>query len=105
LRDLGRVERTYCYIADGLEMMLNAALHGAQDVYNIAGAQHIQVVDFAAAVGRAAGVKVIVPRGAPDSAPANLRVDCARYVAEFGTPEWTPLDDGIKETLEWWKNG
>jgi len=105
LLDSGSAKRTYCYVADAVEMLLNIALSGTGPVYNVGGKSRISIKELAKTIGKYIGVRVSVPKlsnkllGSPDDVFLSMK----RYEKEFGKKKYFSFDKGIKKTVEWQK--
>ena len=106
LMDDGKAIRTYCYIADAIELMWQAALHGTQPVYNIGGHSTVTIGELAKLVGGITGVPVSFPRTHTEvaGAPGEVRLDLTRPEAEFFKTDYVSLKDGLHATIEWQRN-
>lgn len=101
LRDSGGALRSYCYVSDTVEMLLNVLLHGKQAVYNVGGQSMVSVNELAMMIGELTGSSVDFPNTPPDtSAPAAVKLDIGRYADEFGSPDFVPLREGLGRTIE-----
>jgi nucleoside-diphosphate-sugar epimerase len=107
LLDNGEAKRTYCYVSDAVNMMLRILLEGQESVYNVGGVSSVTIADLARLVGKIVGVNVIFPQhggGGDSCAPEVVRLDIARYTAEFGEREFVGLETGLRNIIEWQKN-
>jgi UDP-glucuronate decarboxylase len=97
--------RTYCYIDDAVDMLLNILLYGKMPVYNVGaplGWSTHTVGEIAALIAEKLGViasAVIGGKPLP-GAPSEVRVDIGRYEAEFGTRPFVPLSVGLDHTID-----
>lgn len=106
LKDGGSARRTYCYLSDATEMLVNILLKGRQDVYNVGGVGEISVYGLARKIAELTGTSIKVPRNsgqAIEGAPAHVSLDLNRYYREFGAKTFVPLDEGLKHTIEWYR--
>jgi len=106
LRDQGEAKRTYCYISDGVEIMLNILLKGQQPVYNVGGISRTTIRDMANKIGEYLNVPVIFPinsSNAVKGAPDDVSLDMTRAKNEFGKEEYVSFDEGLVRTIEWQK--
>jgi len=106
-RDPGLSIKTFGYAADIIEMLLLIALRGKELVYNVGGRDRISIKQLGEAVGRLAG-------GVPATFPARTGteqhigtdsaysgVDIGLFEKEFGPRNFTPLEEGLRRTIEW----
>lgn len=102
LKDAGQVIRNYCYIADAVEFMLNIWLHGKYDVYNVGGKSKVTIASLARKIGEMCDVPVEVPATMDSlAAPDNVTLDMRLAEGEFGKTEYTPLEEGLRKTINW----
>lgn len=106
LMDDGSAVRTYCYIADAIEIMWNVLINGTQDVYNLGGNSQTTIAGLAQKIGKIMNVPVIFPntKTGVSGAPADVKLDMARVKNEFGKSDYISLDDGLKRTVDWYLN-
>ncbi|MEI8054784.1 MAG: NAD-dependent epimerase/dehydratase family protein [bacterium] len=106
LLDSGNAVRTYCYITNVVEMLLNIILRGTQSVYNVGGKSKTTIKELALLIGEQLEVSVCVPIDSIEleGAPRNVALDLSRYGQEFGPIKFTPLTDGIMRTINWYKH-
>lgn len=104
LQDGGQARRTYCYITDIVEMLLNTMWHGKSPVYNIGGEGEITILSLARKIAALTKTSVKVPRGfgtAQTGAPAHVSLDTTLYKREFAKRSFIPLDEGLQRTVAW----
>lgn len=103
LMDAGAAVRTYCYVADAIELMWQMLLHGKEAVYNVGGRSAVTIADLARTIGRITGAPVIVPsiHVQVAGAPAELHLDLSRVDTEFGKTHYVGLDEGLSATIDW----
>lgn len=107
LLDQGEAKRTYCYVADAIEIMWNILLFGKEPIYNIGGFSTTTIADLAKKIGALLNSRVIVPAnnrkiiGAPD----NVRLDMNKTARQFRKKkkDYIPLNLGLMKTIEWQK--
>lgn len=103
LLDLGTAMRTYCYIADALELLIKILFYGKQALYNVGGHSYTSIAELAKTIGKITNVPVILPSyeiqvvGSPDI----IRLDLSRVEAETGKTEYVELEEGLKRTISW----
>ena len=108
LLDDGSAFRSYIYITDCLEMILNITLCGNQKVYNIGG-DHEQVTIFELASIVAEEIKVEASKGETAKAdeikfaPKRVLLSLDRYNSEFGSlKDPVKLRSGVKNVVSWY---
>lgn len=103
LLDSGTAMRTYCYVADALELLLKILFYGKQAVYNVGGNAYTSIAELAKMIGIITNVPVVFPSneiqmaGAPDI----LQLDLRRVETEFGKTEYLEIKKGLTKTIEW----
>ena len=103
LLDFGTAIRTYGYIADALELLINILFYGKQAVYNVGGHSHTTIAALATMIGEITHTPVIFPSremrvdGSPDILPLNLN----RVETEFGKTDYITLSEGLTRTIAW----
>lgn len=105
LRDAGRAMRTYCYIADAVELILQVMLKGDKGLYNVGGISRTSIADLARTIGRILDVPVSVPAaddGSP-GAPDDVRIDLTRVLELTGKRAFISLEDGLNRTIRWFQ--
>ncbi|WP_448702962.1 NAD-dependent epimerase/dehydratase family protein [Mucilaginibacter sp. AW1-3] len=104
--DAGEALRTYCYIADAVEIMWNILLKGTQSVYNLGGNSQTSIAGLAQSIGKIMGVPVIVPESTQgvSGAPTDVQLDMTRVRTEFGKTDYVQLDEGLQRTINWYLN-
>ncbi len=105
LLDNGRVMRTYCYVADSVEVMWQILLKGKETVYNVGGESRTSIANLAGKIGKYLKVKVIIPNksAAKLGAPEDVRLDLSKIKKEFHKTNFVSLNEGLKRTIEWLK--
>lgn len=105
LLDQGAAKRTYCYVADAVEILWRIALEGREAVYNVGGVGKVSIRDLALKIGAALNVAPTFPEAAQGvtGAPSDVSLDMTRVAREFGKRDFVPLDEGLRHTIEWQK--
>ena len=105
LMDMGEAKRTYCYVTDAIEMLLNIMHHGKYDIYNVGGRSRTTIADLANKIGEKIGVSVEFPNvsASLSSAPDDVFLSLNRYETEFGSKSFVSLDEGLSQTIRWQK--
>jgi len=104
LMDKGEALRTYIYAEDAVEMMMNVLYRGKYEVYNIGGDSTVTIAELANMIGKETGKPVVLGHGTgAEGAPQDTKMSIQRYIDEFGQPEFTPLEEGLKRTIEFQK--
>ena len=105
LMDSGEAGRTYCYVQDAVELMLNILLYGRQDIYNVGGHSKTTILHLAQAVGRNLNALVVTPADDKplSGSPLNVELDMTRAETEFGKSAYVGLPDGLARTIDWYR--
>ena len=105
LMDDGSAIRTFCYITDITEMLLNIMIHSNKSTYNIGGICELSIRELANRIGLVLGKKIIVPSTSSsiDGNPKIVNVSVQRYLDEFGkkSTDFVDFDEGLKRTIDW----
>ena len=103
LMDQGKAIRTYCYVADTVEMLMNIALFGKSILYNVGGVSRVTVLELAEVVGEflQAEVTTSLSDGFLSSAPQEVSLDMSKYTQEFGAIDFRSLRNGLELTINW----
>jgi GDP-L-fucose synthase len=102
----GSVSREFLYVEDAAEAILLAAEHyDKPDPVNIGSGHEITIRELAALLCELTGFKgeLIWDTTQPDGQPRR-RLDVTRAHREFGFLAKTPLVDGLRRTIEWYRN-
>lgn len=105
LLDNGSAIRTYCYISDVLEMMINIMLNGKKLIYNVGGREIVTIKQIANIIGEILNIPVIIPDEENKVCGASnvAKLDITRYLNEFGDKEFIDIKTGIQKTINWYK--
>lgn len=103
LRDAGVAMRTYCYITDAVQMLLDIALRGTLGVYNVGGTSRTSIRDLASSIGALTGASVTIPEVSAGAAgaPDDVWLDLTRTVELSQKRDFVSLDDGLARTVAW----
>jgi nucleoside-diphosphate-sugar epimerase len=106
LFDDGSAKRRYLHITDFTVMLLNIALMGTQNVYNICGEEECTIYDLAKIIGTTVNKEIV--KGKTNntvsvSAPNIVWNSLTRYKNEFGKFPLKSIDSGVIEFINWYK--
>lgn len=106
LMDEGKSIRTYCYITDAVEMLWNIFLHGKHNIYNVSGISQISIFDLAKKIGQKFKKEVKTPKNSREmeGSPKIVNISNDRYTEEFNKTDFVDLDEGLENTVQWYKN-
>jgi len=102
----GSPTREFIYVEDAAEAIVMAAesYDGAEPV-NIGSGEEIAIRDLAAKIAALTGFsgRIVWDTGKPSGQPRR-RLDVSRAQREFGFRARTSLDEGLRETLAWYRS-
>ena len=102
----GTPTREFLYVDDAAQGILLAAKHYNQsDPVNVGSAAEISIKDLTQIVARLTGFtgKLVWNTAKPNGQPRR-KVDTTRAKACFGFEAFTPLEQGLRHTIEWYLN-
>lgn len=102
LMDDGSAKRTYCYVEDAAEMMLDILFKGKDVVYNIGGFSDVSIADLAYNIALQTNATVELGKKGLEGSPANVKLDMTNTLAEFPR-DFVTLTDGLHETIKYQK--
>ena len=104
LMDYGKAMRAYLYVTDAVEILWKILLTGKQYVYNVGGISRKTIGEMAQTLGAIMNVPVIFPYYPQEIAggPKEAWLDMTRVEQEFGKSEYVSLEDGLKQTVQWY---
>lgn len=108
LLDEGKSVKTYGYVADVVSMILFAALHGKEMVYNVGGQDAVSILELAKKIAKYTGAEYEMPKTKSTLShvgkdPGIVRLDLSRIIGEMGKFKFTSFDEGLGRTIEWSK--
>lgn len=103
--DAGLNKRSYIYVLDAVEMLINILFKGKDDIYNIGGKEIITVKDLAKTISKLTNTKLFIPKQKKNNmgAPNRSTVSIKKYENEFGKKTLLPIKKGLKFTIDWQK--
>lgn len=87
----------YCYAQDLMKMLWKILLHGTEAVYNVGGQDRMSIAELAMKISALTGASVML--GNQPGVP-QTKMNLQRYTEEFGPPEYTDFDEGLKATID-----
>ncbi|HEY4148867.1 MAG TPA: NAD-dependent epimerase/dehydratase family protein [Chitinophagaceae bacterium] len=102
--DKGEAVRTYCYVADAVEIMWKILLSAKEPVYNVGGNSQTTIANLAHRIGAIMSVPVIMPTGNEGvaGAPKDVKLDMQKVAGEFGKTQYISLEEGLQRTIKWY---
>jgi nucleoside-diphosphate-sugar epimerase len=103
LLDDGAALRTYCYIADAIEIIMNILINGNDCVYNVGGESRTSIAGLAKLIGNIMNVPVNIPETSKflRGAPQDVMLDLTKIKTEFNKTSFVPLETGLVNTIAW----
>ncbi len=102
----GRATREFLYVDDAAEAIVLAAEHydGAEPV-NLGAGFEISIKDLAEKIAALSGFRgrLVWNTSLPDGQPRRC-LDTTRAAAYFGFRASTPFEEGLRRTIEWYRN-
>ena len=102
LLDDGSAVRTYGYVDDIVEMLLNVLFNGKDIVYNVGGISKVSILDIANYIGSITKSKVILGDKKLEGSPDSVQLDLSKYLNEFPIT-FTDFGIGIQKTVNYQK--
>lgn len=102
LLDDGSAKRTYCYVEDACEMMLDILFKGKDVVYNVGGFSETTILDLAHMIAYLTNVDVKAGDKSLEGSPDNVRLDMTKTLKEFPR-NFVSLSDGLLNTINYQK--
>jgi GDP-L-fucose synthase len=100
----GRATREFLYVADCAEgVCLAAERYSGAEPVNIGSGREIGIRELAETIARLTGFRgrLVFDPSKPDGQPRRC-LDTSRARAAFGFSARTPLEDGLRRTIEWY---
>jgi nucleoside-diphosphate-sugar epimerase len=104
LLDEGSALRSYIYVDDCIDAILNISSDGKHNLYNIGGKDLVTIKELAESIGKIleCPVKLGDQKNKLANSPNKACVDISRYESEFGNLNKTSLETGLKNCIEWY---
>ena len=102
----GAQVRDFLHVADVADAFAALLDSGAEGPVNVGSGEGVSVADVVRRIAKLAGRDDLVELGALEAAPddpPSLVADAARLHDEVGWRPSRSLDDGLRDTLEWWR--
>lgn len=106
MMDEGLAQRTFCFITDIIEMLLNIMLNGREIAYNVCGKDTTTIRSLAKLIAQITQAKFNYKfkERAVKGTPLILTLDNNRYLSEFKKKSFVSLNKGLVTTSEWFRN-
>lgn len=100
----GAQTRDLLYVDDAVDALVRAADRGSGLLVNIGTGRETSIGELARTVAELAGVPVSTTHdGVVDGELRRCAVDPGRAKIHLGWAPWTTVEDGVAETLRWWR--
>ncbi|MCL4374595.1 NAD-dependent epimerase/dehydratase family protein [Patescibacteria group bacterium] len=105
MMDSGGAYRTFCFISDMVEMLLNVLLNGKSMVYNLCGRDTTNIRRLAEMIAGINGARLITNHidKSISGTPTKSMISNAKYLREFPKTNFTDLKTGLTTTSNWFK--
>jgi len=103
LLDSGSSIRTYCYVADAVELLWKILLYGKKPVYNVGSKSIFSILDIANKISNITSTPVIIPKSSREitGSPKKILLNLERMEKEFKKKKFVSLDKGLRNTIKW----
>ena len=104
LMDKGEAVRTYCYVADAVELMWEMLFSCKEPVYNLSGFSQTTIANLATIIGKKMNVPVLFPQinESISGAPTDVNLDMTVVKKEFEKETFVSLEEGLTKTISWY---
>jgi nucleoside-diphosphate-sugar epimerase len=106
LIDDGSAQRVICYISDAIEMIFNILFHSKDITYNVTGITNTTIFNLAKSIGSILDKPVKIPttyNTGMQGNPKTVSVAITKYLNEFKKDKFIDLKQGLKQTIDWYK--
>ena len=101
----GKVTREFLYVDDAAEgIVLAVELYNKSDPVNLGAGFEISIKDLVGLIARLSGFagRIVWDHSKPDGQPRRC-LDTSRAQKEFGFKAKTKFEEGLKQTIEWYR--
>jgi len=101
----GSPTREFLYVEDAAEgILLATERYNASEPVNLGSAFEISIKDLLETIIRLTGFdgEIIWDTSKPNGQPRR-KLDMTRAKALFGFESWTPFEDGLRQTIDWYR--
>lgn len=101
----GSPTREFLYVEDAAEgIVLATERYDGEEPVNLGSGMEISIRDLVATIARLTGFSgdIVWDTSKPNGQPRRC-VDVSRAEREFGFRAWTPFEEGLKRTIEWYR--
>jgi nucleoside-diphosphate-sugar epimerase len=102
LLDDGSAERTYCYVTDAAEMILDILFKGKDVVYNVGGFSQTTIANLALQIASMTNSEINFGEKRLEGAPDSVELDMSKTLGEFPR-SFVSMYNGLISTIEYQK--
>jgi dTDP-glucose 4,6-dehydratase len=100
----GSQTRSFCYVSDLVDGLYRLMLSEERYPVNLGNPREMTILEFAEEIRRMTGAKSeIVFRDLPEDDPKQRKPDIAKARAVLGWEPRVPLDEGLRETVAYFR--
>jgi dTDP-glucose 4,6-dehydratase len=101
----GSQTRSFCFVDDLVAGLVALFEKGDERPVNLGNSREMTLIEFAAVVKRMAGQggKVVSTQPLPENDPRQRKPDITRARELLGWEPRVPLEEGLRQTLAWWR--
>jgi nucleoside-diphosphate-sugar epimerase len=105
LLDSGESIRTYAYVTDVIEMIMNIGLYGKKTTYNVGGTESFTIRELARDIGKIFDKNIEIPLISKEinGSPQIVNICIDRYLEEFNKTNFVVINEGLISTINWQK--
>lgn len=103
LLDDGSALRTYVYVEDAAEMILDILFKGKDVVYNVGGFSETSIADLAYQIAYLTNAEVSLGDKKLEGSPDNVKLDMSKTLSEFPR-DFVSLSEGLAKTIKYQKD-
>ncbi len=100
--DKGESRRTYCYVDDAAELIIDILFRGKKDVYNVGGFSEESIRELADTIGFMTKANVTLGEKTLEGSPDSVKLDMTRTLEEFPR-SFTSMYTGLIRTIDYQK--
>lgn len=104
IQGTGKETRSFCYIDDAVDGMLVCSQKGTNgEIYNVGKEEEISIVTLVNKIGDILKIKITIEKNALAGGSPKRRCPDIRKLKALGYFPRVSLDDGLKNTVNWYK--
>ncbi len=100
----GKQTRSFCYVSDLVDGIYKVMNSNIETPINLGNPNEFTMLELANVVGKAANISVkTITKPLPQDDPKQRRPDISKAKKELGWEPVVQLEEGIKQTIDWFK--